>query len=215
MFLLYLPFSREFGIKGRNKIDYDHLVKSEIIFKKFFSHTNKKYATLFQTDLKHSQNTYWKIVDSINNYLIPESKNDHLINILQKIGVDFNDYIDWLFDEWKLIINDDTGFIFYEEFREYLKILRNSKEGKIYINDIYNLSINNYLRDNKKFETSRGITKFIEKNKKIISFNSRYHRVIEDFPGIIAYDEKKSQIIGDYEKIFIWWDYFFDWFKNE
>jgi hypothetical protein len=215
LFLLYLPFSREFGLKGRNEIDFDHSKINNILIKRFFSHHNKKYTELFQTNLKHSENTYWTIVESINNYLVPKTKKDHLINILKKIGINFDDYIDWLFDEWKLLVNDDTGFIFYEEFREYLKILRNSKEGKIYINDIYNLSINKYLRDNKKFETSRKITKFIEKNKKIISFNSRYHRVIEDFPGIIAYDEKKSQIIGDYEKIFIWWDYFFDRFKNE
>ncbi len=215
LFLLYLPFSREFGLKGRNEIDFDHSKINNILIKRFFSHHNKKYTELFQTNLKHSENTYWTLVESINNYLVPKTKKDHLINILKKIGINFDDYIDWLFDEWKLLVNDDTGFIFYEETCEYLRILRKNVNGKIYENDICNLSINNYLRNNKKFETSRTITKFIEKNNKIISFNSRYHRVIEDFPGIIAHDEKKSKIISDYDNVFTWWDSWFDWLKRE
>jgi hypothetical protein len=215
LFLLYLPFSREFGLKGRKKIDYDHRMKSEILFKRFFSHINKKYTILFQTNLKHSKNTYWTIVESINNYLVPKSKNDHLINILQKIGVDFNDYIDWLFDEWKILINDDTGFIFYEEILEYIKILGKNSQGHIYENDICNLSINKFLNNHKKIELNRNIKAFLELNNRIIAFDGRYHRVIEDFPGIIAHDEKKSQIIGDYERLFIWWDSWFDRFETE
>jgi hypothetical protein len=154
-------------------------------------------------------------VESINNYLAPKSKNDHLINILQKIGVDFNDWIDWIFDELKILVNDDTGFIFYEEITEYLMILRRNSGGKIYENDICNLSINNFLQNHKKFEINRNIKEFIKLNNRIIAFDGHYHRVIEDFPSIIAHDEKKSQIIGDYDRIFIWWDSWFDRFETE
>ena len=43
-----------------------------------------------------------------------------LINILNKLGIDFDFYIDWLFDELKILLKDDTGFIFYEEISELL-----------------------------------------------------------------------------------------------
>ena len=130
-------------------------------------------------------------------------------------NLNFNDYIDWLFDEWKLLVNDDTGFIFYEEILEYVKILGKNSQGKIYENDICNLSINKFLNTHKKIEFNRNIKAFLELNNRIIAFDGRYQRVIEDFPSIIAHDEKKSQIIGDYERLFIWWDSWFDRFETE
>jgi hypothetical protein len=100
---LYLPFSREFGIKGRWNYDYwvggtyDQL-SNYILLETFFSGSNSKYSVLYKGNKKFTNKTYWFIVECINNYLSPRSKEDHLINILNRIGIDFDYYIDWLLD---------------------------------------------------------------------------------------------------------------------
>jgi hypothetical protein len=38
--------------------------------------------------------------------------DDHLLKILDSLGVDFNDYFNWLFDELNILLGTEIGFVF-------------------------------------------------------------------------------------------------------
>ena len=106
LFLLYIPFSINFGLKPDiNSFIYrmfnwnlNHDINNKILFNKFFGLDNMRYNELFNGDLKYSENTYNLITKCVNDYIIPKDNNDHLVNILVKLGIDFDIYFNWLFD---------------------------------------------------------------------------------------------------------------------
>jgi hypothetical protein len=202
LFLLYIPFSRNFGLKpDLNSFYYrmfqhnNNKINNEILFNKFFGENNLRYNELFKGYLKYSNNTYQLIVECINEYIIPKSNDDHLINILFKLGVDFDIYFDWLFDELKIFVGDDVGFIFFEEMKEYLSLLRMG--DTIYVND--------FLNRGKKFNDLNEIK---EEGKRVIYFDRHIHRVIENIPRSFGDkfvdDTTKQQIKNYYEQLFFW-----------
>jgi hypothetical protein len=76
-----------------------------------------------------------KIIKLLERHQFPFSKDDHIIPLLMEIGIEFKDYFNWLFDELKHIVKDEVGFIFYEEFKKYHRLLLDSETG-VYINSI-------------------------------------------------------------------------------
>jgi hypothetical protein len=203
LFLLYIPFSRNFGLKPDiNSFIYrmfnwnlNHDINNKILFNKFFGKSNMQYNELFKGDLKYSENTYNLITKCVNDYIIPKDNNDHLVNILVKLGIDFDIYFDWLFDELKILVGDDVGFIFFEEMKEYINLLRIG--DKIYVND--------YLNRLVKFNDLNEIK---EEGKRFIYFDRHIHRVIEDIPRSFGDkfvgDTTKTQIKNYYEQLFFW-----------
>jgi len=214
LYLLYLPFSREFGIKGRWNYDYwvggtyDQL-SNYILLETFFSGSNSKYSELYKGNKKFTNKTYWFIVECINNYLSPRSKEDHLINILNRIGIDFDYYIDWLFDDLKNLLKDDTGFIFYEELIEYRRLCQLKFEnGIIYINDLNTLTINNLLGYcEKRLYYKYDLKKYLSVYGGVIIY-PKFHRVIEEFPNVHGFDDNKNNILLIFRKVFGIWDHF-------
>jgi len=206
LFLLYLPFSREYGLRGRHSLIFDFQKEVESIFNKFFNKDNKKYNELFQGDRKYSEETYWFVIENINRYLVPTDQNDHLLNVLESLGIDFDEYFNWLFDDLKKLINDDVGFIFYEEFRTYLSLIRKN-EGFVFQNDLLNSIFNRYLIKNKsRVNISRNIENYINEFGNIIAYQVEFHRVIEKFPSLISEDENKMKISENFNMIFRYWD---------
>jgi len=203
LFLLYIPFSRNFGLKpDLNSWSYrmfnrhlNHEINNDILFNKFFGKENLRYNELFKGNLKYSKNTYSIIVESINNYLISKNSKHHLINILKILGVDFNIYFDWLFDELKTLVGDDVGFIFYEEMKDYIYLLRMG--NKLYVNE--------YLS---RLSKKHDIIEIKDKGYKIIYFSNLFHRVIEEIPRSFGDkfvgDTTKTEIKRYYEHFFFW-----------
>lgn len=177
LFLIYLPFSKIFGFKPDENTNgfrggkylYDNNMNN-LIFNKFFGKDNPKFNDYFKGDLKYSDKTYKFICDNINDYLLKKDNDSHLLNILNNLGIDFNLYFDWLFDDIKILHGDDVGFIFFEEMKDYLHLLRNG--NFVYVNNILELSLKyEYLNISR------------DDNRKIINFKSGVHRVVEDIPN--------------------------------
>jgi hypothetical protein len=83
-----------------------------------------------------------KIIKLLERHKFPFSKKDHIFELLKEIGVEFIDYFNWLFDDFKKIVKDEVGFIFFEEFLNYHNIITQSKDI-VYNNSILEL-INDY-----------------------------------------------------------------------
>ncbi len=202
LFLLYIPFSKNFGMKPdlnswyyKMFQPYHHQINNEILFNKFFGKENLRYNELFKGKLKYSKKTYSVIVDCINNYIIPKNSDDHLLNTLFKLGINFDVYFNWLFDDLKIFVGDDVGFIFFEEIKEYIDLLR--------IGDT--IFVNDFLNRPKKFNT---LDEIKEEGKRVIYFDTHFHRIIEDIPSNFGRkfinDTTKYEIKDYYHSLFFW-----------
>jgi hypothetical protein len=104
-----------------------------------------------------------KIIKLLERHKFPFSKKDHIFELLKEIGVEFIDYFNWLFDDFKKIVKDEVGFIFFEEFLNYHNIITQSKDI-VYNNSILELnkSQNNYYerRGDSSLYEGRMIEKF-------------------------------------------------------
>lgn len=202
LFILYLPFSRTIGLKPNTKSFgyqvgiylFDNSINERIVTT-FFNHNNLKYKEYFEGDLLYSEKTYNLIKENINNYLLRNGDDCHLISVLKNLGIKFDLYVDWLFDDLKIMENDDVGFIFYEEMEDYINLLRKG-EG-LYLNDILKRSLKCHserIRDN---QSSRNIF-----------FDGHCHRVVETIP--VCFGEKyiggtnKNDINTKYERLFLY-----------
>jgi hypothetical protein len=197
LFLMFLPFFREFGQDRFETLGfYDNYFINLLnnIKDSFFSGVNRLSDLNIQ-----DMDDLWLMVESINKYLLPVSKDDHLINILKILKIDFDNYIDWIFDDIKIITNDDVGFIFFEEMVNYLNILKMS-DGEVFENDI-NMVIKShvdfkYLRD----EKCRDVLIYDKKYRKMIDYHSDCHRVVERIFHYYRYsvNDVKVDIESDY-----------------
>lgn len=176
LFLIFLPFHEEFGQSrfeglGFFTDNYKYLI--EKIKESVFTGENKI------SDLNcENVDDLWLVVESINRYLVPVSQDDHIIHILNTLKIDFDKYIDWVFDNIKLFFDHDVGFIYFEEFQNYQSLLKMS-EKEIYINNIliYNLQYVDfkYIRN----EKSRDISEYDKKYRMMIDYVGQCHRVTE------------------------------------
>jgi hypothetical protein len=98
-----------------------------------------------------------KLVKLLERHKFPFSKKDHISELLKEIGVDFNEYFNWLFDDLKKIVKDDVGFIFFKEFLNYSNIISKSKDV-VYVNSILkaNKNQNNYYNRRGDFSLREG-----------------------------------------------------------
>lgn len=201
LFLLYIPFSRTMGLNpntksfgyqmGSNYCD-DNFNKA--IINTFYNHNNSKYKEYFEGDLFHSEKTYNFVRDNINNYILRQGDECHLFMILKNLGIDFDLYYNWLFDELKKLENDDVGFIFFNEMEDYLNLMR--KGDIIYLNDI--------LKKSLKCNSERVKENIPNRN---IFFDKYCHRVVEIIPTsfgskIIGFTNK-NEINNKYETLFM------------
>jgi hypothetical protein len=89
---------------------------------------------------KYSKEERQLLLDKLfERHQFPLNKNDHIIELLKEIGVDFIDYFNWLFDDLKVFADDEVGFIYFEEFKNYCSLIKGGKDG-ILINDILKLN---------------------------------------------------------------------------
>jgi hypothetical protein len=199
LFLMFLPFFREFGQERFETLGfYDDYFISLIdnIKESVFTSKNK----LSGLDIEN-MNNLWLMVECINKYLLPVHQEDHLLNILKMLKINFDDYIDWIFDDLKFIVKDDIGFIFFEELVNYINLLKMSDED-IYESDI--LSINHTHADFKHLrdERSRDIVIYDKKYGKMIDYyNPRCHRVVESVYHYYRYSIKDNKV--DFERDYI------------
>ena len=199
LFLIFLPFFREFGQDRFETLGfYDDYFISLIdnIKESVFTSKNK----LSGLDIEN-MNNLWLMVECINKYLLPIHQEDHLLNILNILKIDFDDYIDWIFDDLKYIVKDDIGFIFFEEFVNYLNILKMS-DGAVYQHDIVRVNGNSFdYCLNIREETSRDLMKYDKKYRKIIDYNRDHHRVVERVYHYYRYSVNDTKV--DFERAYI------------
>ena len=168
----------------------------------------KKRVPYIKKDEKNFQYTYaspsqvFGIINPILNELglilitnVVNSKSQRIEIETKNLGIKFDLYVDWLFDDLKIMENDDVGFIFYEEMEDYINLLRKG-EG-LYLNDILKRSLKCHserIRDN---QSSRNIF-----------FDGHCHRVVETIP--VSFGEKyiggtnKNDINTKYERLFLY-----------
>jgi len=224
LFLLFLPLIGKFG----NDKDNSSFMRDEhfddVVFKiddKFFKNKYK----LSGLDIENNNNL-WLIVECINKYLTPKNQDDHLLNILNLLKIDIDDYIDFLFYDLKLIIKHDVGFIFFEEFFEYINQIRNiitntdhmtSEFGLDNVYAVDDIDLENTIEGNEwenyrhkimqniRDEKSRDISVYEEKYGQIIDYNYRYHRIAERLKHVHIRNVKRSEIENDIMLLMTYW----------
>lgn len=134
IFLLYLPF-----MKSHNDFRYRSLVDSEknIFFRIL-------HNQIQDCDFKQ-QNS--RVIEIVQRFYEPRDKSDHVVNLLKELGIDFEDFFNWLFDDLKYLVGDDVGFIYFREFRDYLSVIQSSQDV-IYLNRVLEIS---HVSRNKNF----------------------------------------------------------------
>jgi len=174
IFLLYLPF-----MKSHNDFRYQSLVDSEknIFFR--IIHDQIQDCDFKQQNIR--------MIEIIQRFYEPRGNSDHVINLLKELGIDFEDFFNWLFDDLKYLVGDDVGFIYFREFRDYLSVIQSSRDV-IYLNRVLE---NSHISRHKDFRL-----KFIDsiyKSFKPLSFD----RVVEeaDHPG---FRDKAAEEINSY-----------------
>ena len=128
-----------------------------------------------------------RMIEIIQRFYEPRGNSDHVINLLKELGIDFEDFFNWLFDDLKYLVGDDVGFIYFREFRDYLSVIQSSRDV-IYLNRVLeNSHISRHKDFRLKFRDS------IYKSFKPLSFD----RVVEeaDHPG---FRDKAAEEINSY-----------------
>jgi hypothetical protein len=199
LFLIFLPLYKKLGQDNIEKLGfYDHNFVN--FMKKIMDSVYKNENRLCGLNIDRDEDL-WLIIESLNKYMIPKSKDDHLLNILKILKIDFDNYFNWIFENIKIIFNDEVGFIFYEEFRKYINLMRMS-EGGVYLNNII-LYTKRYEDDlNIRDETSRNIEHYENTYHKLIYYNQNYFRICERIEYIHRFEIKNVNI--DYERNYIY-----------
>lgn len=184
-FLFYIPYRKSLdGFKYPNllnpKLNIFHKINNGIL--KGLSDEGKREI----------------IIDLTNRFYNPKSKSDHIINLLKLLEIDYDIYLDWLFDDLKKLVNDDVGFIYFREFHRYYQIIRMSDDV------IYELNIEHNMHDkNRKRRPFTNTKTFQKENKWLINITVD-DRVVEtlDHHKISASDEKKYLNLYFYESFY-------------
>lgn len=174
IFLFYLPF-----MKLHNDFKYRSLVDpgKNIFFRLF-------HDQIQDCDFKQ-QNS--RMIEIIQRFYEPRDKSDHAVNLLKELGIDFEDFFNWLFDDLKYLVGDDIGFIYFREFRDYLRVIQSSRDV-IYLNRVLE---NSHISRNRDFRIK--FRDSIFKTFRLL----RYDRVVEeaDHPG---FRDKAAEEINSY-----------------
>lgn len=207
LFLLFLPMIGKFGFdKIKTNFMWDrHFDDVVLEIDDIFFKNNNKLSGL---DVENNDNV-WLLVECINKYLIPKDTDDHLLNILKILKIDFDDYIDFLFDDLKLIIKHDVSFIFFKEISHYINLM-NRSIGNVRIGKVYNSEIIKphleILLQNIRDEKSRDILVYEEKYGRIIDYNYRYHRIVERLEHVHIHNVKRLEIENDIMLLMTYWN---------
>ncbi len=199
LFLLFLPLIEKFGNFENKSTLFDDYFSGVIssIRSKFYS-VNNGFVNL---NIENDEDR-WLIVESINKYLIPKNREDHLLSILKILKIDFDIYIDWLFEDLKSIVDDDVGFIFFDEMYHYVNLLRCRVDDNVWgveRNHRFDVLIN--IRE----EKSRNILTYEKKYHRLIDFHPRYHRIIEKINNPHVRDDKRGKIEKEvYDVLYLW-----------
>ena len=198
LYIIFLPLYREFGQSRFEELNFfdEHFVR----FMKYIKDTVYIGRTKLSGLSINEDNDLWLIVETINKYLSPRGKEDHIVNILKILKIDFDKYIDWVFDDIKNIFNDDVGFIFFEELVNYINLMRMSNDD-VFVNDILFVNRKFDVLMNIRDEDMRDVVKYDKTYRKMIDYNSNYNRICERLYHYNRYSVKNTKI--DYEGDYI------------
>jgi hypothetical protein len=197
IFLLYLPFSRMIN-KMPEMISQIILELGASIKNRFYQKNNLMFSDYFNERDFDSDCTFWHVVETINTFYLSVEQEHHIIKILQKLGIDLNDYLDYIFRELPKIINSEVGYIYFEEFNDYMRLIRNSSDEGIYINDIIS---NNQNKKNLAgfksigLENSRDFEKYIEKYGRLIDIPEGHRLRITEILNHVKFNDIRAHEI--------------------
>jgi hypothetical protein len=224
IFLLFLPLVRKFGNYDNGTIILGSKYFNDVVSQiddKFFKNKDK----LSGLDIENNNNS-WLLVECINKYLIPEDQGDHLLNILSLLKIDFDNYIDFLFDDLKIIIKYDVGFIFFKEFKKYIGHMRGVIENISQMTTEFDLDDSYTLYDidwkntsngmewinqehqklkNIRNDKSRNILVYEKKYGRIIDYNYKYHRIVERLEHVHIHNVKILEIEDNVSRLMSLW----------
>jgi transposase len=179
IFLLYLPF-----LTSCKDFMFSNLLDPEM---------NILYKTISSyKDVDGKQLNSIQLINIFYRFYDPKDKSDHVVNLLKTIGIEFDVFFDWLFDDLKVLVGDDVGFIYHREFRDYLRVISSSKNA-IYLQRVLD---NSHISRQRKFRIDLRVLKY-----NAFSLQN-FDRVVEEIEHTNFIDRKK-QLVNTHIRNFI------------